>query len=122
VRQFIGVTPKGPTTFVNVRRDETGEPLLFLDKDEVTKLRVNFTDWLESGETITSATVVARNCTASLATSSPNCDITLSAATSRSDGDVTLKVTSSTAQVWRGVIKVRQTNRYGDESTVMDYV
>lgn len=95
--------------------------MLLLDEGAATKLRLNFGDWLESGETISSATVTAESCTVSTSTSSPNIDLTISAATSFSDGQVKVLATSSTGQIYRQVVKVRRTNRYTDEQRYRDY-
>lgn len=122
MRHYIGVTNSGPATLRNVRKDETGDPLLLVREQEAVRLRVNFADWLETSETISAATVTAKNCAASISTTSPNCDITISAVTSRQDGSVILKATASTGEIWRGVINVRQPNKYGDEDQIRDYV
>jgi len=121
VRRYLGISPTGETVFRNVRMDETGEPLLLVDESAITNLRVNFADWLESGETITAATVTAKNCAVSTSTASPNVDLTISAATSYDQGSITLVVTCSNGEVWRSIIRVRRTNRYTDEQTYRDY-
>ena len=121
MRHYLGISSTGEAVFHNVRRDETGEPLLLVDESAVTKLRVNFDDWLESGETITAATVTAKNCTVSAATASPNVDLTISAVTSYDQGSITLVVTCSNGEVWYSKIRVRRTNRYTDEQTYRDY-
>ena len=120
-RHYIGVSPQGETVLRNVRKDDTGEPLLLIDKDAITTLRINFADWLESGQTITAATATAQSCTLSTSTSSPNVDITISLVTSYTYGTITLVVTCSNGDVWRSVIRVRRTNRYTDEQTYRDY-
>lgn len=119
MRHYLGVSPSGPTVFNNVRKDETGEPSLLIDKDAIVKLRVNFSDWLDSGETISSATATAENCTVSTSTSSPNVDLTVSAVTY--NGQITLVVTSSNSLAYTGIIRTRRTNRYADERTYRDY-
>lgn len=121
MRRYLGISPTGETVFHNVRRDETGEPLLLVDESAITKLRVNFSDWLESGETITAATATAKSCTVSAATASPNVDLTISAVTSYDQGSITLVATCSNGEVWRSIIRVRRTNRYTDETTYRDY-
>lgn len=110
----------GETVFHNVRKDETGEPLILIDQDAKKTLRINFADWLE-GETITAATTSAQNCTVSTSTSTPNIDLTISAVTSYDDGRITLTATSSGGDIWRSIIRVRRTNRYTDEQTFRDY-
>lgn len=121
MRHYIGISPSGPTVLRNLRKDETGEPLLLLDESEATTLRVNLADWLESGETVSSATATGSNCTVSASTTSPNVDITVSAATSTSYGKITIIITSSAGAVVRQIIKVRRPNRYTDEQTYRDY-
>lgn len=120
-RHYIGINTTGPRVLRNVHRDITGEPLVYLDQDAVTTLRLNLSDWLETGETVSSASVTAEGVTASVSTSSPNVDVTLSAANSGGAGKITVTVTSSTAQVWRGIVWVRRTSRYGDEQSFRDY-
>jgi hypothetical protein len=121
-RHSIHYTPRGATTFYNVHRDLTGEPLLFLDENEVKSLRLDFADYLDTGETISSVASTAKSVTVSVATSSPTVTLTLSAAQSHSDGSVTLVVTFSTGAKWRGIIRVRRTDRFTDEALVDDYV
>lgn len=120
MRHYLGISSKGPAVFRNVYKDDTGEPLLYLDKDAVTKLQINFAQWLEGTETISSASVTAQSVTCSMSTTSPNVTLTFSGSTTY--GYVTLIVTSSTSEVYRGIIRVRQTVRYGDQTSVMsDY-
>jgi len=122
MRHILGLSQSGPTIFRNVRRHETGEPLLLIDQDAVTKLRIDCSDWLESGETISSATVTAEQCTVSTVTASPNITLTISNVSSHSGGSITVVATSSTGEKWRGIIRVRRTSRYKDERSFADYV
>jgi hypothetical protein len=85
-------------------------------------MRLNFADWLEGAETILAVTVTANACTATHTLTSPNLDITVSNATSINDGKITVVATSSTGDAYRGIIRVRRTNRFGDERQFMDYV
>lgn len=121
MRHYLGISPMGETVLRNVRKDLTGEPLLLVDQDAITILRVNFSDWLEGAETIASATTSGENCTISTSTTSPNVDITISNVTNTEYGKITLTATSSTGEVWRSIINVRRTNRYTDEQTYRDY-
>lgn len=115
-RHYLGISSKGPNVFRNVRRDNTGEPLLLLDQDEVARLTIDFSDWLETEETISSVSATARNATISVSTTSPRTVITISAVTSFYDGDITAIATASTGEKWRGIIRVRRTNRENDEA------
>lgn len=121
MRHYIGFNSGGPTTLRNVRLDATGEPLLLVDQDAITKLQLDWRDWLETGETISSVTITAEGCTATVATSTPTATLTISAVTSYTDGKVTVIATSSTGEKWRGIIRVRRTNRYTDEQRFRDY-
>ena len=120
-RHYIGVTNAGPTTLRNVRRDDTGEPLLLVDQDAIVKLRIDLANWLETGETISSVSTTAESCTVLTSTTSPNITLTISNVTGYDYGKITLLATSSTGEVWRQVIRVRRTNRYTDEQTYRDY-
>ncbi len=121
MRHYIGISSAGPTVLRNVRRDITGEPLLLVDQDAAVKLRVNFADWLEASETISSITATAEGCTLSSALSAPDVTLTISAVTNAYTGKITLVATSSTGEIWRGIINVRRPNRYGDEQRFSDY-
>lgn len=122
-RHYLGISARGPTVFRNIRKDDTGEPLLLIDEDAVVKLTIDYSDWLEEGETISSVSATARSCTISVATTSPRTVITISAVTSNHDGDITIVATASTGEKDRMIIRVRRTNRYTDEALVFsDYV
>lgn len=122
-RHYLGISARGPTVFRNVRKDDTGEPLLLIDEDAVVKLTIDYSDWLETDETLSSVSATARSCTISVATTSPRTVITISAVTSNHDGDITVIATSSTGEKARDIIRVRRTNRYTDEALVFsDYV
>lgn len=119
-RHHISITPRGITTLRNVRTDETGEPMILLDKTEVKKVTIDLADFLETGETISSATIEATGCTASITTASPYITMTLSNPTI--EGHVTLTITTSTSEVIRPVIRVREPERTGDERLLIsDY-
>jgi hypothetical protein len=122
-RHYLGIAARGPTVFRNIRTDETGEPLLLVDEDAIVKLTLDWSDWLESGETIASVSATARSATISTSTTSPRSVITISDVTSNHDGDITVIAISSTGEQWRGIIRVRRTNRYKDEALLLsDYV
>ena len=122
-RRYLGISSRGPNVFRNIRKDDTGEPLLLVDQDAVVKLTIDFADWLETDETLSSVSATARSATISVSTSSPKTVITISDVTSYHDGDITVIATSSTGEKWRGIIRVRRTNRYTDEALVFsDYV
>lgn len=119
-RHYIGVSARGINVLRNVRSAETGEPLILLDEDEVASVLVNFADYLEGAETISSASVTANGITATISTASPNITLTLSGA--GFDGSAALKVTTSTGAVFRTVIRVRKTERTTDETLLIsDY-
>lgn len=115
MRYYIGISAEGPTVFRNVRKDDTGEPLLLIDESASKTLRVNFADWLESPETITAVTTTTSSCTCTATLSTPNVDLAISAVTSGYYGNVLLLATSSTGEVYRLTIRVRRTGRYMDE-------
>lgn len=124
-RLYIGISSRGPTALRNVRLDETGEPLILLDQDEIAKLTVDFSDWLEGAETIASATATARGCTIDDSTPSivsDNSFVVQISSVTGADGDITVVATSSTGEKWRGIIRVRRTSRYMDEALLLsDY-
>ena len=121
-RHELHFTSKGLSTFKNVRRAPTSEPLVHLDVDEIKVVKLNFADYLDTGETVSSATATAYNCTAGISTSSPTVTLTISAATSYDlDGRIVVVVTMSSGEKHRQVVRVRRTNRYRDEEVGGDY-
>lgn len=120
-RHYIGFTERGATVFKNVRKDLTGEPLILMDEDEVKSLVMDFTDYLEDGETISSASATAKSVTCTASTDSPTVTLALSAAQNTYDGSVTIVVTLSSGNKWRGIIRVRRTDRFTDEALMDDY-
>lgn len=122
-RHYLGISARGSTVFRNVRKDETGEPLLLIDENAVVKLTIDFSDWLESAETLSTLTAVGRSCTVAVSGSGSSRVLTISAVTSSHDGDITVIATASTGEIYREIIRVRRTNRYTDEALVFgDYV
>ena len=110
----IGIGPGGDITVkFGARIDASGEPIILLDENMVTIARVTFQDWLNDSATISTATIVTEQCTASSVVLSPNVTLTISAATSYDRGGVTLKATASDGSVWQGVINVRRPARKG---------
>lgn len=120
-RHSIHYTPRGQATLYNVRLDLTGEPLLLLDEHEVKTLVLDFADYLDTAETIASVAATPKSVTVSTATASPRITLTISDAQSHADGSVTLVVTFSSGAKWRGIIRVRRTDRFTDEALVDDY-
>lgn len=97
--------------------------MLLIDENAVVKLTIDFSDWLETGETLSTVTATARSCTVAVATTSPRTVLTISAVTSHHDGDIKIIATASTGEIYREIIRVRRTNRYTDEAFVFgDYV
>lgn len=122
-RHIVAFSPKGPAALRNVRTAPTGEPLVHLDENEVKALKLDLSDYLDSGETISSVSTTTYNVTASTSTSSPNITLTLSDATAYDlEGRVVIVATMSSGEKWRGIIRVRRTNRYRDEQERADYV
>ena len=125
MRHYLGISSRGPTTFRNIRMDDTGEPLLLIDENAVVILTIDFAEWLETGETLEDVTATARSCTIDVDfdEDEPSFTITISNVTSNHDGDITLMVEASSGAVYRGIIRVRRTNRYTDEALIFsDYV
>lgn len=120
MRHYIGISSKGVAVRRNVRRDPTGQPLLLVDEGEIVRLVVNFSAYLEAGETVSSATATGTGVTVTPTTSSPN--VTLAISSVGTDGEIALLVTMSTGDVYALTIYVRTPVRVGDESTVLsDY-
>jgi len=121
-RYYIGYTSRGPTVLRNIRKDDTGEPLILVDEDEVKTITLDLTNLLETGETISSATVdETQNVTATRTLSSPTITVNLSSVTSYTDGYAVILITLSSGEVIRQLLRVRRPARYGTEQYVRDY-
>lgn len=114
-RHSVGYTPSGSRVFRNVRQED-GYPLMLMEEGETRKIALNFAAFLESGETISSATVSTSGVTASIATSSPTVTLTLSSPTGW--GTATVTVTTSNAEVIVETIRARQNARAYDPAEV----
>lgn len=114
-RHYIGYTARGATTFKNVRVED-GYPTMLMETGETRKITLNFSSLLETGETISSATVAAEGVSASIATSSPNITLTLSSPSAW--GTATITATLSNGEVISDTIRVRQNARAYDPSEV----
>jgi hypothetical protein len=104
-RHYIGLTARGPTTLKNVR-SEDGYPLLLMEEAETRKITLNLAALLETGESISSATVAADGVTAAISTSSPNIVLTLSSPTAWGEAIVT--ITLSNGEIIRQTVRARQ--------------
>lgn len=120
-RHYIGFNSSGVRILRNIRKHDTGEPMLFVDEGEAKKLVLDFSDWLSTDETIASATVTTENCTATVTTASPLVTLSITNAASYTYGRAILLVTSSAGEIVRQVIRIRRTNRYTDEQKYRDY-
>ena len=124
-RQYIGFTSRGPAVFRNVKKASTGEPLILLDENEVKDLELDLTGYLETGETISSATAsVSDGVTTTISTTSPKVTLNFSSATEYDlNGKVEVVITMSSGEKWRGYIRVRRRSRYMTQEfdNVADY-
>lgn len=111
-RHVLGYTARGATWYRNIRMDEYRNPLLLMEEGETRKLKLDFTDLLETGETISSATASAVGVTTSISTSSPSVTLTFSAPGTW--GEVTVTITLSSGELIVETIRVRQNMRNTD--------
>lgn len=121
-RYYIGFTTQGPTVFRNVRKDETGEPLILVDEDETKTVVLDLTAYLEGTETVSSvATEKTSNVTATPTLTSPTISVALSNVTSPNDGYVVLLITLSSGEIIRQTLRVRRPVRFGTEVFIRDF-
>lgn len=114
-RHYVGYTPRGATVLKNVRKED-GYPLLLMEEGETRKVTLDFTSLLETGESVSTATVTASGVTASVSLSSPNVVLTLSSPTAW--GYATITVTLSNSEVIVETVRARQNARAYDPSEV----
>lgn len=120
-RHTLTFTPKGLTTSRNVHKDETGRPLVLLEEDEQTQLKLDFQSYVESGETISTATLATNNVTGSIALAGDNLSVTITLSGATDWGEVTPTITFSSGDIWQEKIRVRNRRRYTVPTRTTDY-
>jgi hypothetical protein len=120
-RHYIGMTARGATSLFGMKRTPEGYPLLLLEENEVSNVELDFTDWLDDSETVSSATVGTEGTlTAGTPTvSSPKVTVQMSGALSW--GRATITVTMSTGVKFVEKIEVRERQRYLEGNAPKDY-
>lgn len=111
-RSYLGYTPDGAKVFRNIRRTASGRPLLLLEENAKDQLQLDLTDYLESGETISSVTVTSSGPTVS--SSNTTTKITLTISSPPTWGDIEVVATLSSANKLHETILCRQPARYGE--------
>lgn len=97
---------RGPSVFRNVRKTEWGMPLIMLHEDATETLVMDLTSYLDSGETVSTATVSADNVTCTVSVSSPN--VTLAISEPQGAGDIDLVITLSSGHKWAGTLQTEE--------------
>lgn len=97
---------RGPSVFRNVRRTEWNTPLVMLHEDATETLVLDLTGYLESGETVSSATVDADGVTCTASVSSPT--VTLAISEPQGTGDIDLTITLSSGHIWAGTLQTQE--------------
>ncbi len=93
-RQAVIFSSKGPTTFRNVRRNPAQEVVIQVNEGEAKTLALDLTDLLESGETISSATVANQGIAATIALATPIATVTITSADHDGTSIVTMTLSS----------------------------
>ena len=118
-RRKIGYSPRGPAVYRNVRRSFDGQIQVLLDEDEIDDLELDFTGFLEAGETISSVTVTPEGVAVTSTLSTPKITLNLSEATQvDSTGKVVAIITLSSGEIWRETIRVRRPTFYMDTKRI----
>ena len=115
-RYYVGFTQRGPTVLRNVRKAPTGEILFLIEEDEVKSLQLDYTGFLESGETVSESSLSSDNVTASATVSSPTVTIEISEAEAYDlTGRIVVVTTLSTGRKVRTTIRARRKNNTAEE-------
>lgn len=105
-RHLIGYGQSGRKALFGLQTNTQGQPLLLLEEGEVAHVVLDFADYLEGGESVSSAAVDNDAITVTASTSTPK--VTLTASVAGSYGKTTVTVTLSTGDVVVEVIEIRQ--------------
>jgi hypothetical protein len=115
-RYYVGFTQRGPTVLRNVRKAPTGDILFLIEEDEVKSLQLDYTGFLESGETVSASALASENVTASATVSSPTVTIEISEAEVYDlTGRIVVVTTLSTGRKVRTTIRARRKNNTAEE-------
>jgi len=111
-RSYLGYTPDGAKVFRNIRRSASNRPLLLLEQSAKTQLQLDLTDYLETGETISSVTVTSSGPTVTSSNTTTKVTLTISGPTTW--GDVQVIITLSSGNKLDETILVRIPARVGE--------
>lgn len=92
--------------FRNVRKTAWGMPLIMLHEDATETLVMDLSGYLESGETVSSATATADGVTCTATVSSPS--VTLAISAPQGAGDIDLVITLSSGHKWAGTLQTEE--------------
>lgn len=106
-RHEIFVVSPERTTLKNLRKSVDHYPLLHIEEGENRQIEIDFTEYLEAAETVSSTSTESDNVTVAVATSSPTVTLTISGVSGQGYVDVT--VTLSSGRIWFEKIRVRNT-------------
>jgi hypothetical protein len=114
-RHYIGYTARGATTLRNVYRD--GDTLLlWMDENEVRKLTLDFSAFLDTGETIAGVAIAADSVTVTESTTSPVIILTISAPTGYGEIKATVTFTGGAVVVEHIMAVLNDRSRKGPEA------
>lgn len=108
MRNTIGYSPSGRKARYGVHLNAKGQPLLLLEEGEAARLVLDFTDYLDGGETVSSASVSNNGISVSASVSSPK--VTLTASNAGSFGTTEVTVILSTGDKIVETIEIRNRN------------
>lgn len=107
-RHYLGYGQSGRKSLHGLHTNQSGQPLLLLEEGEVARIELDFTDYLDGGETISSAAVSNDSITVGVSTSSPK--VTLTASVAGAYGRTEVTVTFSTGDKIVETIEIRNRN------------
>lgn len=92
--------------FRNVRKTEWNTPLIMLHENATETLVLDLTEYLDAGETVSTATVAADGITCTATVSSPT--VTLALSEAQGTGDIDLTITLSSGHKWAGTLQTEE--------------
>lgn len=105
-RAQVLFSTRGPSVFRNVRKTEWNTPLIMLHENATETLVLDLAEYLDTGETVSTATVTAEGITCTATVSSPTVSLSLSAP--QGTGDIDLTITLSSGHKWAGTLQTEE--------------
>lgn len=115
-RRIVSFTSSGAYVFHNVRQTPQNQPKILLHEGETAEVELDLTNYLETGETITSAAVENHGTSVTLVTATPK--VTATATSNAGYAKITMTLSSGIKTIIRLYVAQRNNADRNDYASV----